>query len=115
MTSVKAQSGQRGTIWRPRQRAHWWLASVLVGCLLPAGLMHAEAMRLAERLTQVYLMAPEAIRAESRRVARIAAKRPLHPRTLAPLPQPRRSHLEPLVAPSAALDVLSRRGPPVSA
>ena len=73
MTSAKAQSGQRGAVWRPRQRAHWWLASVLVGCLLPAGLMHAEAMRLAERLTQVYLMAPEAIRAAEYAVRESAA------------------------------------------
>ncbi|WP_232823870.1 hypothetical protein [Salinicola sp. CPA57] len=114
MSSAKAQSGQRGAVWRPRQRAHWWLASVLVGCLLPAGLMHAEAMRLAERLTQVYLMAPEAIRAESRRVARVAAKRPTHPQataSLAPLP----GYSEPVVIASAALDVISRRGPPVPA
>ncbi|WP_251978986.1 hypothetical protein [Salinicola avicenniae] len=111
MTSVPAQSGQRGAIWRPRQRAHWWLASVLVGCLLPAGLVHAEAMRLAERLTQVYLMAPEAIRAESRR----AAKSPIHPRPVIRF----RSSLQfilpgppPWRVPSAAHDVLSRRGPP---
>ncbi|OLO07128.1 hypothetical protein BTW08_14000 [Salinicola sp. MH3R3-1] len=114
MTSAKAQSGQRGAIWRPRQRAHWWLASVLVGCLLPAGLLHAEALRLAERLTQVYLMAPEAIRAESRRVARVAAKRPVHPQAAAA--RARRSfYVEPAISLSAALDVISRRGPPVSA
>lgn len=112
MSSAKAQTGQRGAIWRPRQRAHWWLASVLVGCLLPAGLMQAEAMRLAERLTQVYLMAPEAIRAESRRVARIAAKRPTYPQTVATSALPSR-YISPVVASPAALDVVSRRGPPV--
>ena len=62
MTSAHSHSGHTGARWRPRQRAHWWLASVLVGCLLPAGLVQAEALRLAERLAQVYLMAPEEIR-----------------------------------------------------
>lgn len=114
MTSAKAQSGQRGAVWRPRQRAHWWLASVLVGCLLPAGLMHAEALRLAERLTQVYLMAPEAIRAESRRVACVAAKRPTHPQAMASL-TPWFGYTAPFLVASAALDAISRRGPPVSA
>ncbi|WP_322529364.1 hypothetical protein R5R73_07880 [Salinicola sp. LHM] len=114
MTSAKAQSGPRGAVWRPRQRAHWWLASVLVGCLLPAGLIHAEAMRLAERLTQVYLMAPEAIRAESRRVARVAAKRPVYPQRAAAFIQSP-GYSPPLIAASAALDVISRRGPPVPA
>jgi len=114
MTSAKAQSGQRGAVWRPRQRAHWWLASVLVGCLLPAGLMHVEAMRLAERLTQVYLMAPEAIRAESRRVARVGAKHPAHPQAAA-YPTLPPGYCDPFIAASAALDVISRRGPPIPA
>lgn len=113
MTSAHSQSGHRGTNWRPRQRAHWWLASVLVGCLLPVGLMHAEAMRLADRLTQVYLMAPDAIRAESRRVARAPTTHP-QPRVAMPL-MTILAYAAPLVSASAPLDALSRRGPPIPA
>ncbi|WP_239496285.1 hypothetical protein [Salinicola peritrichatus] len=112
MTSAHSQSGHRANVWRPRQRAHWWLASVLVGCLLPAGLVHAEAMRLAERLTQVYLMAPEAIRAESRRMARAPTTHP-QPRAVMPLAS-FAAYTAPVVVASAALDAFSRRGPPVS-
>ncbi|WP_189445740.1 hypothetical protein [Salinicola rhizosphaerae] len=115
MSSAQSQPGHRGAIWRPRQRAHWWLASVLVGCLLPAGLVHAEALRLAERFTQVYLMAPEAIRAESRRAARVAATTPRRrlfigwARIVFRLPP------APAWLPNIALDAISRRGPPVPA
>lgn len=95
-----------------RRRTRWWLAGLLVGCLLPAGLVQAEALRLAERLTQICLMAPEAIRAQSRRVARRKARRrlPLHvsqPRH-APVPACRPA----MGVPCAGQDVLNRRGPP---
>lgn len=75
--------------------------------------MHPEALRIAERLTQICLMAPEAIRAQSRRVARrkrllgTGRRRPRSPR-LWRLPQ-RSYHVL-----SVGLDVLSRRGPPLS-
>jgi len=99
---------------RARHRAQWWLAGLLVGCLLPAGLVSADALRIAERLTQICLMAPEAIRAQSRRVARrtrllaSARRRPLSS-GLWRLPQ-RCCH-----ALSVGLDAVSRRGPPNSA
>ena len=95
-----------------RRRSRWWLAGLLVGCLLPAGLVHAEAMRMAERLTQICLMAPAAIRAESRRVAHRKAWRSLTKyRVLtraAPIAVPRVA----LKFFCADLDVLNRRGPP---
>ena len=95
-----------------RRRTRWWLAGLLVGCLLPAGLVQAEALRLAERLTQICLMAPDAIRAQSRRVARRKARRslPLH----ASLPcRPIVSACRPAMGvPCAGQDVLNRRGPP---
>ncbi|WP_245391705.1 hypothetical protein [Salinicola aestuarinus] len=110
MTLARSQTGPCAKAWRPRQRAHWWLASVLVGCLLPASLSHADALRLAERLTQIYLMAPEAIRAESRRVLRKPATDPW--------PQLARSapaanfYTSPLGVPAIALTAFLRRGPP---
>lgn len=95
-----------------RRRSRWWLAGLLVGCLLPAALVHAEALRLAERLTQICLMAPEAIRAESRRVARRKAGRCLPQRRA----RPRRRVLARCRpangVPCADQDVLNRRGPP---
>ncbi|WP_245703879.1 hypothetical protein [Modicisalibacter muralis] len=96
-----------------RRRARsWWLAGLLVGCLLPAALVQAEALRLAERLTQICLMAPEAIRAESRRVARRKVWRCL-PRRRSRLRPRTRAHCRPASgAPCADHDVLNRRGPP---
>lgn len=113
MTSATHHSSTSPRRVRARHRAQWWLAGLLVGCLLPAGLMHPEALRIAERLTQICLMAPEAIRAQSRRVERrkrllgIRRRRPPSPR-LWRLPQ-RFYHVL-----SVGLDVLSRRGPPRS-
>lgn len=95
-----------------RRHSRWWLAGLLVGCLLPAGLVHAEAMRMAERLTQICLMAPAAIRAESRRVAHRKTWRSLTKHYAL-------SCTTPVVVPRttlkffcADLDVLNRRGPP---
>ncbi|GEM_PF-1107106 len=100
-----------------RRPARWWLAGLLVGCLLPAGLAHGETLRQAERLVQVCILAPALIRASSRLQARRRARRawPLRApcRRLArgrlplpPSPGPR------LV--TAAHDVLTRRGPPAA-
>jgi len=105
------QAETSGSRQRSRRLPRWWLAGLLVGCLLPSSLVHAEAVRIAEQLTQIYLMAPAAIRAESRRVARRRAQRSM----------PRRRHLRSRRGvvrnqrggrPCAGLDVLNRRGPP---
>ncbi|WP_290787307.1 hypothetical protein [Halomonas sp.] len=99
-----------------RRPARWWLAGLLVGCLLPAGLVQGVPLRQAERLVQVCILAPALIRASSRLRARRRAHRawPL-PRNLRglcpqrsrwPLPRPGRT--------TAAHDVLTRRGPPAA-
>lgn len=113
MTSAPHDSPASPRRARARHRAQWWLAGLLVGCLLPAGLMHPEALRIAERLTQICLMAPEVIRAQSRRVAQrrrllvTARRRPVTPRRVR-LPRPVCHRL------SVGVDTLSRRGPPRS-
>ncbi|GGX81545.1 hypothetical protein GCM10007160_06080 [Litchfieldella qijiaojingensis] len=86
---------------------------MLVGCLLPAGLVAGDAARHAERIVQICLLAPEAIRAESRRVAR---RYRWQPRARIPQPRLRQSQAHRNAPPSrssAAHDVLTRRGPPV--
>lgn len=99
-----------------RRPARWWLAGLLVGCLLPAGMAQAEGLRQVERVIQVCILAPALIRASSRLQARRRAllcwpslrhrlprcRRAARPR----IPQPLRRRL------TAALDVLTRRGPP---
>lgn len=97
---------------RRRTRSRWWLAGLLVGCLLPAALVQAEALRLAERLTQICLMAPEAIRAESRRVARRKAWHYLPRRQPRPRPTMHARCRPASGVPCADHDVLNRRGPP---
>ncbi|MDR5868351.1 hypothetical protein [Halomonas koreensis] len=102
---------------RPPERRHarWWLAGLLVGCLLPAGLASLEA-RPVERLIQVCILAPAWIRASSRLQARRRARRRWPPgrrpgAALRPLGHPvggRPAGHRPV----AAHDVLTRRGPP---
>ena len=100
-----------------RRHARWWLAGLLVSCLLPAGLAQGDLTRQAERLVQVCILAPALIRASSRLQARRRARRawPRPPRLVAmprPFglrwPSPRPSGL------TAAHDVLTRRGPPAA-
>ncbi|MDN3522340.1 hypothetical protein [Halomonas ramblicola] len=97
-----------------RRPARWWLAGLLVGCLLPAGLAQGDALRQAERLVQVCILAPALIRASSRLQARRRASRRWPPRR-SPHTRQRLSSRRP-IAPcrrsAAAHDVLTRRGPP---
>ncbi len=98
----------------PRRRSRWWLAGLLVGCLLPVGLVASDGGRLVVRVVQVCWLAPAAIRAESRRQARrLRWQPPRRPGCLCRRAWPRRP--SPLRRWIAALDVLSRRGPPVGA
>lgn len=107
-------AGSRGNR-RRRRTTRWWLAGLLVGCLLPASLAQVESLRLVERAAQVSILVPALLRVRSRlharrralvRWVRRAARWPgvrgraaAHP-ALVPCP------------PVAAHDVLSRRGPP---
>lgn len=100
-----------------RRTPRWWLAGLLVGCLLPAGLIQGEPLRQAERLVQVCILAPALIRASSRLQARRRARRtwPRPPHLIA-MPRPFRLRW-PSPRPSgltAAHDVLTRRGPPAA-
>lgn len=102
----------------PRQRRmmpRWWLAGLLVSCLLPASLAQAESPRATERLVQICIMAPALIRARTVLKAcrrRLASYPPVDWRYPA---RNVRRHMAPLVAPVAALDVVSPRGPPITA
>lgn len=97
---------------RRRVRSRWWLAGLLVGCLLPAGLGHGDAVRLVNRVVQICWLVPDTIRAESRRLARrqrwqpAVRRRPSIPRRCSWRPFPR------LLRRVAGHDVLTRRGPP---
>lgn len=99
---------------RRRRATRWWLAGLLVGCLLPASLAQVESLRPAERAAQVSILVPALLRVRSRLQARRralvhwvrrAARWPSVARAAA------RSALAPC-PPVAAHDVLSRRGPP---
>lgn len=103
-----------GAAARRRQRSRWWLAGLLVSCLLPAGLSQAETLRLAERVVQTCILAPTLMRARCRYVARRRALPhwpPRKPKVVVCRVRPSR-----LVPPwrcwPAAHDVLTRRGPP---
>lgn len=102
---------------RPARRrvasTRWWLAGLLVGCLLPVGLASVESPRLPERIAQICILAPALMRARCLREARRRA------RLRWPLPRPAVAAVPALrVLPvprwAAALDVLTRRGPPRS-
>ncbi|MEQ6887616.1 hypothetical protein ABE957_02865 [Halomonas sp. CS7] len=99
---------------RMRRATRWWLAGLLVGCLLPAGLAQLESLRPVERAAQVSMLVPVLLRVRSRLQARRRAlgrwvrRRmgwPVATRRIGPRPE--RPSL-----PVAAHDVLSRRGPP---
>ncbi|MBZ5486692.1 hypothetical protein HW452_04045 [Halomonas aquamarina] len=101
-----------------RQRRHglarWWLAGLLVSCLLPSSLVPSDAFRAAERSIHVCFWVPAILRAQShwiarrkralkrwsRRIKRIATVRLV-------LPEYRADHRR-----VAAWDVLTQRGPP---
>ncbi|RUR42591.1 hypothetical protein [Vreelandella populi] len=57
-----------------RQRRHglarWWLAGLLVSCLLPSSLVSSDVFRGAERSISVCLWVPTILRAQSRWTAK---------------------------------------------
>lgn len=98
-----------------RRHARWWLAGLLVGCLLPAGLAQGDLARQAERLVQVCILAPAMIRASSRLKARRRRRGwwPLvrQQATLSPVDSPVLTPAA-VAQTTAGHDVLTRRGPP---
>nr|WP_298410863.1 hypothetical protein [uncultured Halomonas sp.] len=95
-----------------RGATRWWLAGLLVSCLLPGTLIQGETLRLVERLTQHYLIPSRAVRARSRRTIRRIAWCP-HSSRRPPRDKPTPLQPHPVLRRSCAdHDVLSRRGPP---
>jgi len=101
---------------RHRRRAsRWWLAGLLVGCLLPASLAQVESLRYVERVAQVCLLVPALLRVRSRLQARRRALVRWVQRLAAWKVGPSRARAYPAMTPChsvAAHDVLTRRGPP---
>ncbi|MDN7133234.1 hypothetical protein JNO04_12855 [Halomonas sp. MC140] len=94
--------------------ARWWLAGLLVSCLLPASLSPADAFRGGERNVAICFWVPAILRAQSHWVAkrRRALRRWFqHRRSVTPI-RARFNWLPPLIALVAARDVLTQRGPP---
>lgn len=108
----RCPAGRRAVARRP---ARWWLAGLLVGCLLPASLAQAEGWRYSERIAQICVLAPALIRASSRLRARRRAmvRWPLRRvwRLAAAIGSVGRLIVLPPRA-NAGHDVLTRRGPP---
>ncbi|MCH4810242.1 hypothetical protein [Vreelandella neptunia] len=94
--------------------ARWWLAGLLVSCLLPASLGHSDAFRSGERSITICLWVPAILRAQSHWIAkRRRALRRWTQRTRRFAPMRRlNSWLPPLPLLVAARDVLTQRGPP---
>ncbi|WP_240724627.1 hypothetical protein [Halomonas borealis] len=98
-----------------RRVPRWWLAGLLVGCLLPAGLSPIGTATPVERVIQVCILAPALIRASSRLQARRRARRrwPVESLVLrAGRLAIRHATIAPPPCAVAAHDVLTRRGPP---
>ncbi|MDZ7853364.1 MAG: hypothetical protein U5L98_12150 [Halomonas sp.] len=100
---------------RKRRSTRWWLAGLLVGCLLPAGLAQVESLRLVERAAQVSILVPVLLRVRSRLRARRRALVRWVRRAARWARIRARAVGRPALAschPVAAHDVLTRRGPP---
>ncbi|WP_456267537.1 hypothetical protein M1D97_09675 [Kushneria sp. AK178] len=95
-------------------RTRWWLAGILIGCLLPMGMAETRFDGATARLIRICFHLPEHIRAESRRRYRLRrlvvrfwslpAALTVIVRTVLPA--------RPWLGMAAGHDVLSRRGPP---
>lgn len=107
-------AGSHGS--RPRRRTtRWWLAGLLVGCLLPASLAQVESLRPVERAAQVSILVPALLRVRSRLHARRRALVRWVRRAARWPREGARGVARPALAPRhpvAAHDVLTRRGPP---
>lgn len=107
-------AGVQGSRHR-RRTSRWWLAGLLVGCLLPAGLAQVESLRPVERVAQVCILVPALLCARSRLHARRRALARWFRRALRwPTSGPGALPVAAPWYPVAAHDVLTRRGPPRS-
>ncbi|GAB2718093.1 hypothetical protein [Halomonas garicola] len=94
---------------RRRGVARWWLAGLLVSCLLPVGLNACQAARLPVRQVYALALAPAIMRVRRRAVRRrqaVTRRRRCRRRFRLPHVPARVPGLV------AALDAVSRRGPP---
>lgn len=94
--------------------ARWWLAGLLVSCLLPASLGSADALRSGERSVAICFWVPAILRAQSHWIAkrhRALRRWAQSPRRFAPS-RPLLNWLPPMALLVAAHDVLTQRGPP---
>ncbi|MFO7909976.1 MAG: hypothetical protein R6U42_08230 [Halomonas sp.] len=96
--------------------ARWWLAGLLVGCLLPVTFSPVDVMRSGERSACVVLFVPAVLRAHSRHIAWV---RRVYQRWLGSAPPDADVQVTPgkrsgviIVWLVAAQDVFTRRGPP---
>ncbi|MGP8290545.1 hypothetical protein [Vreelandella zhanjiangensis] len=94
--------------------ARWWLAGLLVSCLLPSSLVPSDAFRGTERSVSVCLWVPAILRAQSQWIAR---RRRALKRWQRRIKQVRvLRHCLPayrfIKRQVAARDVLTQRGPP---
>lgn len=98
-----------------RRASRWWLAGLLVTCLLPASLAQTGSFNHAERLVQACILVP-LLRRASRRVSVRHRTRQVLPRHAAIYAVAacclQRFSLFTLRHAVAAHDVLTRRGPP---
>ncbi|MDI5889795.1 hypothetical protein [Halomonas rhizosphaerae] len=107
-------AGSHGSRNRCRT-TRWWLAGLLVGCLLPASLAQVESLRPVERAAQVSILVPvllcvrSRLQARRRALVRWVRRAARWPRVAARVVA--RSALAPCHT-VAAHDVLTRRGPP---
>jgi hypothetical protein len=94
--------------------ARWWLAGLLVSCLLPASLSPTDAFRGGDRSITICLWVPAILRAQSHWVAkrqRALRRWAQRPQRFAPV-RLLSSWFVPMTLRVAARDVLTQRGPP---
>ncbi|WP_146873891.1 hypothetical protein [Halovibrio variabilis] len=94
--------------------ARWWLAGLLVSCLLPASLGPSDAFRSGERSVTICFWVPAILRAQSHWIAKRRRALRRWARRLQRFSPVQRvfNWLPPMAMRVAARDVLTQRGPP---
>lgn len=99
-----------------RRASRWWLAGLLVTCLLPVSLAHSSSLNPTQRLVQACILAPMLRRVSQRACVRFRLQRRLPPVCCAYAVAACQLWQRPvasLLQAVAAHDVLTRRGPPL--